>query len=75
MSGGLDLADLWREVDRADVHGLREALVDEVHDEDAGLGDIAGGVLRGGVRLVLEPEHDQRRLPALATATTQVEFW
>src|SRR3954451_11449942 len=39
-----------------------ETLVNEVHDEDAGLGDVAGRVLRGCVELVLEPEHDQRRI-------------
>ena len=59
---GLNLADTGRKIDRADIHALGEILVDEVDDEGAGLGDVASCVLRRLVRLVLQPEHDQRRV-------------
>jgi hypothetical protein len=58
----IDLARSGREIDGADVHGLGQGLVDEVDDEHSGLGDVAGRVLAVAVRLVLEAEHDERRL-------------
>jgi hypothetical protein len=59
---GVDFALVRREIDRADVHCLRQRLVDEVDDEDAAAGDVPCRVLGGSGRLVLEAEHDERRV-------------
>jgi hypothetical protein len=58
----LDLADLGRKVDRAQVHGLGDRLVDQVDHELAGLADFDRGVLGAAQRADAEAEHDQRRL-------------
>jgi hypothetical protein len=53
--------DLGRKVDRAQVHGLGDRLIDQVDHELAGIEDVYRGVLGAAGRADAEPEHDQRR--------------
>jgi hypothetical protein len=45
-----------------EVHGLGDRLVDQVDDELAGDMDVARGVLGRSVGVVLQAQHDQRRV-------------
>ena len=58
----LDLADLRRKVDGAEVHGLGDRLVDQVDHELAGIADVVGGVLGAAGGRDAEAEHHDRRL-------------
>ena len=44
-AGEVDLADLGRQVDRAEVHRRGERLVDQIDHELAAVADVVGGVL------------------------------
>ena len=66
--GDLQLADLGREIDGADVHPLGERLIDQVDDELAGVADVALGVLVAVAAVPAlagaDAEHDDRRARA-----------
>src|SRR4029077_21159262 len=56
------LALTGRKIDRAVVHGGGERLVNHVDDELAVALDVARGILRAAIALVLQSQHDQWRV-------------
>ena len=59
---GIKLAGVDRKIHRANVHALRQRLVNQIHDKDAGVADVCGGVFQRTVGARLQTENNQRRV-------------